>query len=742
MLRNSTLVAILFGFLSLGVLFQNCTNSSRINFTDVNSKLSLASDSGNGTGYGGKIPGIYYHYVPGYRCENHESAFAKLEYTPSQKESIYDQSKESACLSIPISVDNALIDSGSMQNKVVGFEEKILEEGKANSTSIPSQIVEIWCVDQWVNPTVEILSVYNESSKQAQTDFYYPSMAKRTELNPARTTAFQSVHLTSNYFDLVVDKSQLGLKAGTYQGHLNILNGSHPKQTLQCRLGGYLDARLWPAMAVNYDNSLVSEWSPTDKLFYISSGLSGMAPFAENKLYTYSPLSNSKKMIIENVASKPGVSEFQFTPDRSKLLMKASLVGDIAAQLYSKVLNDLSPPVLLNNRLTEMGQGISGPINVSPDSRYIYYQDGAQQTGGNIGAWLRVVDSNTGNITQVNQNLNAANEEVRGFDTSYSLGKVVYTTGLVYVDLWISDLFGGNRRKIDLSNVLGVNPSSGLGGTNFYLDWAIQRSSRWLFINERYLVLVAANSTTMYSTMVFVVDVQSEKIIFSKEFSGPASIFAVKDLAVVGISTQAIDNNTIETYYINLNTASLGSAQDIINAYRNSTQLQEKRAALNLEVSISIESCPRFGETKIHQISLDSSTWLVVNRSAKNVASIYLKTIEDSSCVLVNKLNLPTEVVVALDSPLSNYYSPGAFSLSSIKAQISEDRKNILLGLYRRLYLVPTQRQTIIEIYTASNVAPKIEVVGFVDNSKVYFKGSLITDNWSQVFIWNLPTLP
>lgn len=729
------------------LLFQNCSDIGEIQLlgsSKNSSESSSESDiSGNGTGYGGKLGGIYYHYVPGYKCENHPSAFAQIDYAPTEKNSVYTQSKENQCLSLPQSIPNTSLDLGSLQNKVIGYEEKIFEDGALSSSIIPDKPVEIWCVDQWQNPKIEILSTYSETLKQAQTEFYYLSQPKVTELNPARATAIQSVHLNSKYFDLVVDKSWLGLKPGTFQGKLRLLQNENTTQVLQCRLGGYLDARLWPAKAVNFDNFVQYEWSPLDKLFYIISGMSGVAPLAEDRFYTYSPSNNLRQMVVDKVNNVSGVKKFKFNSDRSSVILTAQLEGDASFQLYSKSPNNQSLPVLLNNKLTDIGQAVEDEIFISPNSQYIYYLDGAQETGGDIEAWLRVVDTKSGNITQINQNLSTASDEaVRQFEVSSSLGKVIYSTGFTYVDIWVSDLFGGGRHKLDLSSVLGVNASNPFGGTKYYLEWNMKLAQRWLFVEDRYLILVGHSSTIPSYSMIFVIDLMTEKIIFSKENTGFSSVFPLKGLPAAVISNQGTTANaTMNFSFLNLKTAKLRTAAELSADFKLSSNLIEQQSAANLEYVLASDLCKAEGEVGLNQYPLDSQSWLVINKNSQgtNLISLYLFSPSTKSCALINKVSLPSVLMSIVEMYAANKLTTTLYGGVPVKVQISPDKRNILMGIKGRVYLIPTDNHPVIEIYTASNGGPIISEVGFIDNNKVYFSGALIKDYWMQLFTWDLP---
>lgn len=738
---------------SLIFFFQNCSNVGDIKLTQSSSSSSSgssesgANESGNGTGYGGKLGGVFYHYIPGYSCENKQSAFAQLRYTPNEANSIYYQSQESSCFSIPMDIPNGNIDSGSLQNKVIGFEEKIFEANLNDSAaiSIPEKIVEIWCVDQWDSPSIEVLSTYDNQKKQAQTDFYFQKSPRQSELNTARSTSLQVVNLKSQFFNLTIDKKLPGLKAGTFQGQLQLIDSqqNNSNQLLQCRLGGYLDARLWPAKAINYDNYVQSEWSSQDGLFYISSGLGGLAAWAENIFYSYSPSDDTKKIQVGSVANSAGVTNFQFTRDHTKAIIQAQLQGDIATQLYSKSLKDTSAPQLLNSKLTDSGQDVVNDINISPDSRYVYYLDGSQEKSSDIEAWLRVVDTQTGTISQINQDLPSGSDVgVRQFEVSYSLGKVIYATGFTYLDIWVSDLFGGAKHKLDLSSVLGFNAANYFSKTNYYLEWAIKQNRRWFLIQDRYLVLSAVSFNTTFSSVVFVIDLLTEKITFSKELNQVTFLQPMSGLPAIQIQTYAANTTNSASavpglLYLNLVTSQLRSSSEIVSDFINSVDAQQKKSAYQISVALINNLCVEMNEASLGQIQLDDMTWLILNYSTDGIGRLYMKSNLSNGCQLINKIVL--DPLFITNAEKNNLMKPAGsyFNLANVMAKLSADKKNILLSMQGRIYLVSTENRPVIEIYTALNKSPVFNDIGFITNSKVYFSGQLIKDYVNQTFIWN-----
>lgn len=717
------IVFFILAFLILG--FQNCSDIGEIGLKSGSNSESSTAD--NGTGYGGKIGGTFYHYIPDYKCENQYSAFSKIEYYPSSN-SIYYQSQENQCLSIDQQLSNSKLDFGNLQNKVLGYEEKIFELGNKNISTIPQKIVEIWCVDQWENPSLEILSYYDLKNKKAESEFYFPNSVKQTETNPARITSVQSVKLTSNAFDLIIDKSNKGLKPGTFIGQLNRLSFSSRDQKLQCRLGGYLDARLWPAKVINYENYVQAEWDPSVRKFYLSEGLSGLAPLAVNRLERISAIDGTKEILVENVTEANGVAKFQFDSLRKNIFLKAQLTGDKAYQLYHKDLSNMTSPLrLLNSKLVDFAQSIDNFFNISPQSDKIYYLDGSQEIGSDIESWLKMVDLKTGNITQINQDIFAADEEVRYFEVSYKYNKVIYSVGFVTIDLWVSDLQGKGRHKWDLSEVLG---------SEYKLSFGIKMNSQWQFKNDKYLALVATNSPQISKFLFIVLDLESEKVIFSKKLSEHAILFTNNDLPVIEVYSGVRTSDQIPSIlFYNIENNSLGSVLETMNYFKNSLNASYMNYAKNQLSNLQNLLCS-YEENLLIRIPLSNKKTLVLANSTVNNYNIYLYDSSENSCQLINKLALSQESVTYLKKNSSI-----SLSVQPQIASISEDEKNILLNINGRIYLIPSEQLPPIEVYTALNDTPTINELGFINNEKVFFRGSLIKNYWNQIFIWDIPKL-
>jgi hypothetical protein len=718
---------ILLGLTLLPFLFNNC---SKIRFESLlapENNSEKQAESENGTGYGGKLAGLYYHYVPGYVCENRNSPFSQIDYAPAEINSILSSSKESQCLSLQSTIPNTEIDAGSMQNRVIGYGERIFETNSAGPAAVPENPVEIWCVDQWAAPTIEVLSLYNKAENRAETQFFYPSVPKRTEVNPSRMVNQQTVQLTSKYFDLLVDKSKKGLKAGTVEGTLTIFAGA-PKQTLQCRLGGYLDARLWPAKALQYDALTQMEWDPLEGLFYTITGPSG-GTWGEGILSMYSADGTQRKVLIGNTANAAGVKEFNFSADRKNLFVKAMLTGDATTQLYSLDPKAPAAPRRLNNLLTDWGQFVSGEIVSSPNSDLVYYLDGAQETGGDIEMWLRAVSLTTGTITQINKSLFKADEGVGQFEVSYPLGKVIYSSGFVEHELWITDMLGGNPRKVDLSPYFS--------GTSYFIEWSAKQNSRWHFINDRYLVVVATQWYALdHKALLLTIDLVSEKVIFHQSIPERSFIYPVKSLPLVAVSS---DSGAV--MYFDLTTGVLSTASITQNLQGSSSNVLGQQFAASLAIQMAPDLCAN-GEDLVARGRIDENKWLLIKKGAASTASIFTVSNDSTNCKVINHMVLPAEFLKGIASLYSNgAYTPSvSYGISYLlRAAISQDQRNVLLSIGSRLYLVPTDGHPVIEVYTPLNSAPNFSQIGFVNNSKVFFVGSIIKDYSNTLFLWDVP---
>jgi hypothetical protein len=707
------------------LFFQNCDRTKfQLNNLLAEGVTNSASETdGNGATYGGKI--TYYHYIPGYLCENRSSPYSSLEYSPTELNSTVLTSKDDQCLSIPQQILTSEIDAGTLQHKTVGFGEKIFEVNSAGPLVVPESPIEIWCVDQWNAPTIEVLSLYNKSQNRAETQFYYPGLPKRSEMNPARFINQQTVRLTSSYFDLTVEKSQIGNKPGTFEGRLTINANSGPEKKLQCRLGSYLDARLWPAKAVNYDMLSQIEWNPLDGLFYTVTG-NWASSWTENILSTYSADGTIKKILSGNSSNAQGVNSFTFSSDHSKLFLQAQLTGDASVQLYSLDPKNPAPPKRLNDLLTDFGQRVFGDVISSPTSDLVYYLDGAQETGADIEQWLRAVSLSTGKIYQINKNLLGADEAVGQHDVSYPLGKVVYSVGFVEHQVWISDMLGTNPRKIDLSAYLG---------STYYIEWYVKRAMRWLMINDRYLVLLAT-SRDYKKSILLTIDLVSEKVVFSKVVGPQGFLIPVEGLPLV-----TLVDSEYSISYLDLTTNTLNTVEQTILMQKSLPSEISQQFATNLSVTTAADLCAN-DEQLISRFLIDKDRWLVIKKGNSSKSSLYLLNNNSSTCSLINHLVFPNELLKAIDlkvaqNPTMKYNT--LLGVQPMRAKFSPDQRNLLIVIVNRLYLVPVDGHPVVEVYTPMNSTASFGDIGFINNSKIYFTGSVITNYVNHLFLWDVP---
>lgn len=715
---------------SLIILFQNCSRIAIDDQANLTKEISVPTlaESGNGSGYGGKLTS-FYNYIPGYQCENKNSAYAKVDFAPLDTESTLSVSKDSKCLSMTSVIPNNQFDTGLLQNKVIGFEEQIFEYHPEGEYSIPEKPVEIWCVDQWGKSSIEILSLYNSSLNQAETQFYYPGTPIKVEINPARSTSQQTVRLTSNYFDLVINKTLLGNKAGTFQGQLTKLNQNNEVQVLQCRLGGYLDAHLWPAKALNFDNLKQFNWNPLEKAFYVVTG-NPLGNFSENIFSSYSASGDTKQVLVANSLNAHGVENFKFSPDHSKVTLQAQLSGDSAIQLYLYDFQSQLPPKRINSSLQDFGQAVTGDVTISPNGDSIYYLDGSQETGNDVEPWLRAVSVATGEIFQINQDLpKGADESVGQYDVSFPLAKVVYSTGFLHQDIWFADLMGSNRRKLDLSTALG---------SKYHLELNMKTALHWKLMNNRYLILVATikdySLVTTISSLVLVVDLATETLVFKEELPGRRSLHPIKSLPLVALFDE--NNNVL---FLDPEGKKVYNTTQIINLKKSATDPSSQKFVSTLNILSANDICSN-NESLLSQMQVSSDLFLLIKKGSGTASSLYLASNKGNSCTLINKIVLGDQVIADFKKmPLISKLYDLLEDQSFHRAAISPDQNNIIASIGSKLYLIPTNKSPIVEVYTPSNSGPIFSEFDFVDSQTIYFTGNLIKNNSSQLFIWTLP---
>ena len=680
------------------VFYENCSRTG-IQFKDI----SPAGLSGNGTGYGGLVK-TFYRYMAGYKCETQSKALASLEYNSEQNNWTLRQSSTDSCLNANGVVNDTAITHGSLQKDVIGYGPNIFEQKQGDSEITPDKIVEIWCVDDWASPKIEIVSSYQSSSKTATTEIYQSSGTFYTTMNPARSVSAQNVILSANDFSLVVQKSPLAVVPGTYIGTYAPAAPAK-SQTLQCRLGGYLDAQLWPAKSLYTDPVTQFLKNPADQTFFVNVKMSNSQTVAHLDSQI-----TSKVDLVSNLQIYSTVSMY-LGPTPSEIIFTGERPGDFVPLVY---LYNMQAP--LATALTAINNGpwntassynqafilINNAISTSLNGRFIFYMDSSQeQNSGDQEQWLYYWDKSDSSRHQVNQNLPLDGDiSVGQFDYFDNQNKVVYSTGNILQDIWIYDMNSGARKKIDFGS--------------YQVDSYAKQGRKWDKLNDQYLALLMCDGFCSDNFLFAIYDVSKDSIVFRQ----------VLNLGTLGFTSYFVDHGfpflelagTIAPFYFNASTLTFAEKSDIT----------PKIPSTCLNASMKFAASAKESDSSlIVLVQEQRSDKIVVMRAALTGSQ---------QCTLINIIPA-SQTSFNANSVIQVKTSPtGTDLLLKISSPISVYPFNKVELLWIPEFFKPS-----ILIATMSGQFQDIWDMNYISKDRVYFYGPVIDDFITSLMTFDLP---
>ncbi len=265
-------VIIVFGFLLLILLFQNCGKGF-----NLDSQVSFSSleglqreNSGNGSGYEGKPDEIYNRYTPNFYCEAKPSP---IEYLKIQDDVI-------SIFSNRFNKCNRLIDQSSkkdlkyspFQSEFVVIKNSLFTKQFGKANEIPTQLAEALCRDDFQNPSIEIITHYDYSKKLALARIY-STPKNLIEFETSRLISIDQVTYGSSNLKFKIDfttKDENGMFKGEIENSLAIKDTS--SKNLTCVIGGSLDVSLWNLQKISdYQTSVFFTNKTTGDLFFVNS---------------------------------------------------------------------------------------------------------------------------------------------------------------------------------------------------------------------------------------------------------------------------------------------------------------------------------------------------------------------------------------------------------------------------------------------------------------------------------------
>ena len=245
-------------FITFVISFQNC--SFKLVASDATSVLDVKSGKlgGNGEGYAGLQKNTFYKFENGFSCLGVEMAQSSI--IKNQEGLIYKSYSHLLCEPKTQNLPIESIDQSKFQDDIIGYQEGIYVGLDVKPTSIPVELVEVWCQSLDEKKYFETISYYNSNTKKANTRVYY-SLKKqdlnekvlKTEFNVSRLIENKSIKFSNeNKFNLSIDRLQtIPNFQGQFKGVAIISDSNFAVEQLtvdlRCRLGGALDISIWPA---------------------------------------------------------------------------------------------------------------------------------------------------------------------------------------------------------------------------------------------------------------------------------------------------------------------------------------------------------------------------------------------------------------------------------------------------------------------------------------------------------------
>ncbi len=367
------LSALSLSLLALVLLFQNC---SQVRFV-AEEGSDLLKQNNNGGGYGGKPDGDFYRFTPDFTCENRESYASKIHATDSSI--ILTENKKFQCDATQTTLDPKQVDASIFQIDVVGYQEGIFEAASESPAKIPANLVEVWCRDSKDWSGVEVITHFDRQTNLAVNRTFYATADAAgqytvqvvPDFSVSRVIDSTTVTVKDGQdFELIVHRDQPDAQLGLFKGHLQTrIDGKLVSRDTSCRLGGTLDAKVWPVKQI-VDLNVSSFKLSADQNYFSYASNTGLAAGLEN-LYSSSSDGHQQNLISPDLSWSN--QNYQFTSDSKKLIYMIDGLNDpYKASLMSVSVDGSNKTVITSTS--------------SPDAAYLLTGDGKRviYTAGNV----------------------------------------------------------------------------------------------------------------------------------------------------------------------------------------------------------------------------------------------------------------------------------------------------------------------------------------------------------------------
>lgn len=428
-------VKLAFGIFVLVLFFQNCT--------PVNFENGELNSNNNGGVYGGKPDATYYRFVPDFTCEQKEAPTSVIKIAAGQV--LLTENKRLHCASPVAFPDLRLLDSSIYQNDVVGYLEGIFEGLKSEPSSIPANLVEVWCKDRNDEQGIETITHFDRLSNLAMNRTYFTVVNTVTNATPkivdqsvSRVIDQTTITIRDGIdFELIVHRDQVDVQPGLFKAKLQTrIEGQMVRRDTLCRLGGSLDPKIWPVKQIVDTSVQAFKLSPDTRHFaYMSVGLGSVY-----NIYASNSFGSDQRKI-----GPIGSGGFLFAPDSKGLIYATDGNQPHILEInLEKSVGSLPSRLIFSDPLSS--DWAPSEMIRSPDgSALIFLTVDALK-----GIFLKSVSLTGGNSITLTPRLSSFSNRY-GFGVSTSQKKLVYFQGIqgkAPWDLSVANLDGSQISKV------------------------------------------------------------------------------------------------------------------------------------------------------------------------------------------------------------------------------------------------------------------------------------------------------
>ena len=720
-----------YGFLSIilfAVLmaFQNCNRTS---FFSTSAVGGLFSNNNNGAGYGGKPSQDYARFTPGFTCQNKESAVATI--LVSKSAVTITENKKDICSAVQQNLNPNQIDVSIYQDEIIGYQDGIFEGVSTTPSTIPANLVEVWCRDTTDQTGIETVTYFDHVSNLAVNRIYFASadangaLSNKTvkDFSVARVITKSKVTVSDgNGFDLNVYRDQPApSRPGLFVAQLNaVINGIKYDRKTYCRFGGSLDAKVWPVKQIVDLN--VSAFKETLDLNYFS--------YSSGTGVTVAPAQNLF------ISKTDGGSSFQVSKEVSSANLAFRFSSDSKTLFYSTGAS--TTPALMRAEVDGSANSVLAAVTeifsfkVTKDGSHLIYN--ALVDSGGTG--LKVVSTTGGASTVISPPVVRATMGVSAMDITND--KVIFLCCNQPTQIYMSNFDGtglsiistpalppnwdfatNNLSVLHQQKAISVWAWSWVGATpseNYIIaidgSWSQKLPAGWLW--------VSTSPDDLFGLLVNQSDLTSQAVVNFK--TG-----AIKNLPSLslptGVSLIRDGSQNIESTFFTQD------SKLFIGIQPNPTTKVKEAVSLSLVDGAISAMCDGVATSYVKQM-LDGSFLLIGHDVNKKILNVYLKS-NDQKCRLVNSV-------------------PFAVSkLDSVQVSISPDTKNILANVkaldlnaapLNLLLYIPLSGKISYTINSPVYSSATIQKAIFLKDSKaVLFVGDQIRAGDQNVFLWTTP---